>query len=743
MKPSIQKIIYFFLLCVPCLIFGCNSFAQIQTGKSYLNISKGSTGGTFEPGDTLEIRSSIVVGSSSITLVRYNDTIDNNFTYIGGSLKILTNEGLNFRTYSDTASDDAAMFDGTNKNLRINMGSTATACANTGIASATAGTIVNTNKPSLFGNTCLMVASFRVKINSTLAYNTILNLPGGCFRYTQSGSAKTIYLTPFKIALFKNLGSCSNFVGANALVENNGSFNNGITQNRSLSAIVPGYSFTNFSSNQPNDGSYGICNNTSAAGSTNNAVAVPNSARVFNVWDIIGDHTGATNALLGNPATSVGTNGGYMVVVNASYANNMAIQQNVSNLCSNTYYDFSAWFRNICSMCACDSNGKTATTAGFNGPYAPGVKPNLTFQLDDIDYYTTGDMPYTALWEKKGFTYLTGAAQTSFKLTIRNNSCGGGGNDWAIDDVSLSTCEPNVNLNITPILVGCEGTQIDFNVKVNCYFPNYTFYKWQKSTDGGLTWINTGVSGSGNPVLVGDQWEYTASYPTIIATLADSGQRYRVVAATSAANLANTTCSYSNNQSTVLKILDCPRILKTQLTSFSGRLVDKKANLQWTSTGEAALSHFELQRSEDSRGFYSVGRVQAINSHQPELYHFKDAKMVDGLAFYRIKSMDSSGQFKLSETILVSNQTPCFAVVNINTSFRYSINMQYRLPNAGVVMVQLSDAFGRTLHKKSMLGKKDLNNLSITDLETLSSGIYTVTLYFNNAFISTRAVKIN
>ena len=90
-----------------------------------------------------------------------------------------------------------------------------------------------------------------------------------------------------------------------------------------------------------------------------------------------------------------------MAVVNASYATSPAIQQTVANLCTNTYYDFSAWFKNICSLCACDSNGKGATNAAFNGPYKPGVKPNLTFQLDGIDYYTTGDLPYTGLWAKK------------------------------------------------------------------------------------------------------------------------------------------------------------------------------------------------------------------------------------------------------------------------------------------------------------------------------------------------------
>lgn len=454
MKKSIHLSFYLYILCLAIQVNWQPLFAQVQTGKSYINVSKNLTGGTFEPGDTLEIRASIAVGSFSsfsISQVRYNDTINANFTYLAGTLKILTNEGLIFRSYSDAASDDAAMFNNTNKTLRINLGTGTGNAGNTGNGTGGAGTIAYNNKPSFYGGVCIMVASFRVRINA-LPFNTVLTMHGGAFRYTQAGSPVIASFTTNSLMLFQNIGVCPNFVGGNAVIENNGTFGNGTTQNRSASAIVPGYTFVNFSANAPNDGSYGIANNTSATGATNNGVAYPHSSRVFTVWDIIGDHTGAASPTAGNPATTVGSSGGYMAVVNASYATSRAIQQDVSNLCPSTYYDFSAWFRNICPKCSCDSNGRGALNTLFNGPYPPGVKPNLTFQLNGIDYYTTGDIPYTGLWEKKGFTYLTGPAQTSFTLSIRNNSPGGGGNDWAVDDVSLSTCVPDIELNYNPSL---------------------------------------------------------------------------------------------------------------------------------------------------------------------------------------------------------------------------------------------------------------------------------------------------
>ncbi len=121
--------------------------AQVETGRSYVNITKGTTGGTFEPGDILEIRAAIAVGNSTtITNARYNDSIGPDFAFIPGSLKIVTNEGLTFRAYTDATSDDQAVFNSIGKNLRINLGATATNAVSTGNAAATGGTIAFNNK---------------------------------------------------------------------------------------------------------------------------------------------------------------------------------------------------------------------------------------------------------------------------------------------------------------------------------------------------------------------------------------------------------------------------------------------------------------------------------------------------------------------------------------------------------------------------------------------------------------------
>src|SRR6185437_7671394 len=116
--------------------------------------------------------------------------------------------------------------------------------------------------------------------------------------------------------------------------------------------------------------------------------------------DIIGDHTGATNPTAGNAPTPLGQTGGYMLVVNANYPTGEVYRDTIKDVCPNTYYEFSSWIRNICGKCGIDQNSIQTFT--------PGVLPNLSYAINDVDYYTTGNILYDQKWQKRGFIYKTG-----------------------------------------------------------------------------------------------------------------------------------------------------------------------------------------------------------------------------------------------------------------------------------------------------------------------------------------------
>src|SRR5207247_3585132 len=108
---------------------------------------------------------------------------------------------------------------------------------------------------------------------------------------------------------------------------------------------------------------------------------------------------------------------------------------------------------------------------------------------------------------------LTGTSQSSLTLTIRNNAPGGGGNDWALDDISLATCLPNMNYSPSLNPPVCDSNTISINDTIRSYFNNYTNYIWQSSTNNGASWSDIPSSqGSQTPAWNGSAWQYVSSY---------------------------------------------------------------------------------------------------------------------------------------------------------------------------------------------------------------------------------------
>jgi hypothetical protein len=441
-----------------------------------------------------------------------------------------------------------------------------------------------------------------------------------------------------------------------------------------------------FTTNGPNDYSYGIANNTSTLTNytTLNTWAKPDPTapthRVFQVWDIIGDHTGAASPTAGNPAadTVANPNAGYMLVVNAAYRIDSSFQQTITGLCPNTYYEISCWMRNICSKCGCDSNGKGASNSTGPPFYIPtaagdssGVYPNITFEVDGIDYYTTGNLLYNGQWVKKGFTFLTGAAQTSFVLKYFNNAPGGGGNDWALDDISVSTCSPSMiyTPNLNPVV--CDSNILTMTDTVRSYFNTYVYCKWQRSTDGGASWNDvTGAIGPVSPYWNGSAWEYVSTYvvPPGQTQLINNGDRYRLVTSTTLANLSNPSCSFTDQGSIVtIRVIECGIPLQAQLIAFSGRLSGQRAELKWTTTRENEPLLFDILRSTDGVSYAIIATLNSYQDYSREEnnYLFNDPVSPAGKIYYRIIMRNSNNRSAYSRVIQLSAATDPLSFVSV------------------------------------------------------------------------------
>ena len=706
----------------------CITNVRYDFGKSFINLSK-PAGGSIETGDQLEIRTSVVVRTGSIDSVGFYDNIPAGTVYIPGTLAIQTNEAKIYKSFTDAPGDDQAEIIGTALSFRLGY---------TGASQATAfrrGQLTNTMRPSFYNSACIMLITYRVTVTAATFSN--INIGGGLVTYsTNTPVVNSVTLPNRLLAVYPNYGVCSNTTGANTLgTESNGTFGSGNLKNRGTSSNVPvAYTFQNFAANQPQDYNYGITNNTSGVYSTNNSLPKPNANRVFTVWDIIGDHTGASNPILGNPATDTtgGNTGGYMLVVNAAYRIDSAFDQTISGLCPNTYYEISAWFRNICSRCGCDSAGRGASSVGYI-PTAPGdssgVYPNVSIGIDGVTYYSSGSLQYSGQWIKRGFIFVTGPAQTSFTMRVYNNAPGGGGNDWALDDISVATCLPELQFFPTASNQLCRNSVVEVSSTVNTFYDNYKYYQWERSTDGGTSWhaapLKTGVD-SFLFTYSGSDYTSTVYYPQFIATVMDNGNLYRLKIATTIANLSNNNCNtYSAAEIVTINIGSCD-ILPAALGYFKGTLKDGFSRLQWQTLTEEGAVWFEVERSADGVQFESIGKLSG--SQQPSrkslYYTFTDPQQLAGTVFYRLKIVSASGASTYSNIIQLSSNTSRFSLKSVINPFYDQVRLELQAPVQEWITIQLLDTYGRHIHSMKTQVEPGTNSILFRQVQTLQQGNY-------------------
>jgi hypothetical protein len=758
------------LVLIACILFLNGKSVSAQTilfNNGYINLSKKTTGGVVETGDILELKATIRFSNSATPLyaARYVDNIPSNTVMLNGpgdSIRLITNEGLTYKAYTPAAGDDPATYNpspgSSEYNIRVNLGSGNIILPDppvntTGTESSSATGRISTSNIPNFNNGILFAVAVRVEVTGNPG-DIIQIFPGRfIFQRTAGGPDTTHVALPYEIMISDVLDLCSNATGVNIAEEYGGTFSSGTTLNRptDLTFPIPGYIYIPVVSPTQGvgDGQYGIVKNLSPRNSTNRdarrrgncAGGVPFDDcdnRMFTYFFIDGDHT-STNDALGNLPPAEGDSAGYMLLVNNDYISSVVYRQTLTGLCPNTYYEFSAWVRNVCPNCGRDSAGRSTNR--------PGVLPNLSFSIDDIDRYSTGEID-TFGWLKKGFLYVTGPTQTSLSFAIRSNSQGGGGNDWAIDDISVATCLPSMSYSPTLSPTTCRGNTVEIRDTVRSFFPNYTNYKWQRSTDAGATYTDiAGETGNATATLVAGKWEYVTTYvvPNTQTTSNDSGNKYRVIVATTPDNLLDASCQTTDGISIVnLVVLDCDYDpLRTDLLSFTGTRENSFSKLSWTTSSETEALEFGVERSTDGRNFSVIGFMKSYGNSNAatNTYFFTDTAIIAGKVFYRVAMINKANEKEYSRTIQFTGEIKEFTVGNVVNPFVNSLLFDVTTSSGTNVNAALISLNGIVLQKQSYPLSGGYNSLKLRNLEALPAGVYLLQVTSGGKIITKKVMK--
>jgi hypothetical protein len=154
--------------------------------------------------------------------------------------------------------------------------------------------------------------------------------------------------------------------------------------------------------------------------------------------------------------------------------------------------------------------------------------------------------------------------------------------------------------------------------------------------------------------------------------------------------------------------------LPLKLLSFTARIVDKKTQLNWTTTNEVNTDRFEVERSTDGQHFTKIGVVPATNRSGANNYASLDNDPATGENYYRLKQYDFDGNYTYSKIIKLYYSSTGFISIAPNPAKDF-VDIQ---TSGKISQVLISDVSGK---KVKTFSSATGNRYSLTGI---SKGLY-------------------
>ncbi|MEM9931752.1 MAG: hypothetical protein AAF840_18245, partial [Bacteroidota bacterium] len=158
-------------------------------------------------------------------------------------------------------------------------------------------------------------------------------------------------------------------------------------------------------------------------------------------------------------------------------------------------------------------------------------------------------------------------------------------------------------------------------------------------------------------------------------------------------------------------------VLPLDLLSFTGEARDKSNLLSWTTANEENFSHFEVERSPDGQGPWSV-------LAKPDLQASGEHEYIDHAplpaALYRLKMVDLDGTFIYSEVVYLENNSGedagAMLVYPNPSNGRFTVDLTMAsLPAESGGELGLVDLHGRTVWSTSIVNNLFPINVDLPD----------------------------
>ncbi len=166
-------------------------------------------------------------------------------------------------------------------------------------------------------------------------------------------------------------------------------------------------------------------------------------------------------------------------------------------------------------------------------------------------------------------------------------------------------------------------------------------------------------------------------------------------------------------------------LLPLTLVSFSAEIKNTKAVLGWKTTQELNVNNFAVERSSDGISFTAIASVAATGSYNGiNTYSFTDSSFTAGIAYYRLKMVNSNGTYAYSSVKSVTAGSALSASVSVfpNPTADY-VTIKINNAKAGQYYYTVNSIDGRAIGASTLQFNNGVNQVRIDLTKTAAKGI--------------------
>lgn len=186
-----------------------------------------------------------------------------------------------------------------------------------------------------------------------------------------------------------------------------------------------------------------------------------------------------------------------------------------------------------------------------------------------------------------------------------------------------------------------------------------------------------------------------------------------------------------NESNSVYGLTDFPGnmlvALPVELAFFNAKSFNNHHLLSWQTVSENNNSHFNIERSNDSKTWINIGRVSGNGTtQQTHSYSFNDNTPKSGISYYRLKQVDYDGHFSYSPIKHVSKKSlqPLIYPNPVGNMLTIGFNKFKEGENHMLIL--------KNMQGQLILQQQCNTPLIYVDMNKLATGLYSV--YFLDKF---------